>query len=485
MRFFFGWVVGTMVACGPSGARADTLSAEAAPLFAFSDVVTGLGPVTDFRFLPDGRIVLTEKDGALRVRRPSGEVVLAGTLPVDTESEKGLLGVEVDPGFATNRFLYLYWSRANSAAGTDLDRHRVSRFVLNADDTLGAETVLVQGLRGPANHDGGALAIGPDGKLYIGVGNIGCNSGTGPGEGPFNTFSTCLTNGNGKILRVNLDGSIPEDNPLVGVPQVTRCGDELACREPVSASVTAPPRTDIWAWGFRNPWRFWFDPVTGNLWVGDVGEVTYEEVTVAQRGGHHGYPWREGGAGQPVSRCADVVPLSGDCRDPVYFCGRSAGGGVDGDCQSITGGAIIDSGSWPSAWRGRYLFGDNVSGRLWYLRLNAERTGVAAGTGVRGDVGQIEGGSPVSIRPGPDGNLYIGVLGSPGSGRLVRLAPASPAGAPPALSGGGGEGGGDGCGSSGSPGGAGLALLALLAFVRGSRRRRATRVASTGSTPRR
>src|SRR5678810_1290057 len=112
-----------------------------------------------------------------------------------------------------------YYSAAMSIGGTDVARHRVVTVALGNNDTIDTsqETILVQGLRGPANHDGGALAIGPDGKLYIGVGDTGCNSNTAPEPvyTPTNFFATCLTVPNGKILRVNLDGSIPNDNPLV------------------------------------------------------------------------------------------------------------------------------------------------------------------------------------------------------------------------------------------------------------------------------
>lgn len=287
-----------LAACGPSEA---TASPPAAVVIA--DHLTGLGPVTDLAFLPDGRLVIVEKTGAVKVRAPSGEVTVAGVLPVDARSEKGLLGVVAAPDLAGSRRLVLYYSRADAAGGTDLDRHRVVTVPLLADGTLdlAAERVLVSGLRGPANHDGGALAVGPDGLLYVGVGDTGCNSGLPPEPpaAPGNYFGTCLSNANGKILRVALDGAIPPDNPLAGLAEATACG--ATCRA-VPAGLGAP-RREILAWGFRNPWRMAFDPATGRLWVGDVGEVTFEEVTVVQPGRHHGWPWREGAAGWPRGKC--------------------------------------------------------------------------------------------------------------------------------------------------------------------------------------
>ena len=404
------------VACGHAADAAPTSPAAG---FAFTDHLTGLGQVTDLAFLPDGRMVVVEKTGAVKLRAADGSVTTAGTLPVDTRSEKGLLGVVVDPAFATTRRLLLYQSRADADGGTDLDRHRVVAVPLGAGGTLdlaGAQ-VLLSGLRGPANHDGGALAIGPDGLLYVGVGDTGCNSGAPPEppRDPTNYLATCLTTANGKILRVALDGAIPAGNPLAAVTQATACG--AACGTPPAG--LAAPRREIWAWGFRNPWRMAFDPATGRLWVGDVGEVTYEEVTVAQAGRHHGWPWREGAAGWPPSKCRETVPDAGECVEPAYVCRHGvAAGGVDGDCTSITGGVFLPGPRWPAPLRGRYLFADNVNGRVWTLEPDAARTGVVPGS--RREVGRISGGGPVSLRVGPDGDVYVAVL----PGRVVRISPA-------------------------------------------------------------
>jgi len=420
------WLVLAAATLLPARAAGDAVAPGLEASLQIGDWATGLGPVTDLAFLADGRAVIVEKGGAVKLRATDGTVTTAGTFSVDTGSEKGLLGVAVDPAFATSRRLFFYYSASGAAGGTDLDRHRVVSATLKADGTLDAasEKVLVRGLRGPANHDGGGLAIGPDGLLYVGVGDTGCNSGAPPGGSISNWFGTCLSNGNGKILRVNLDGSIPVDNPLVGVAQATACG--ASCGVAISATAPAPPRPDLWAWGFRNPFRLWFDPTTGHLWVGDVGEVSYEEIDVVKGGRHHGWPFREGGAGYPASRCREVLPDTGDCVDPVYSCSHGTVAGLDGQCGCILGGAIVDGATWPSAVRGRYVFGDCTNGKIWSLGLNGARDGVAPLPGSpRADLAQITG-TPTAIRLGPDGAAYLAVL----DGRVVRLGP--PGSAPPA-----------------------------------------------------
>lgn len=460
-------------------AQADSLvDGGSLQTFTVSDHVTGLGDVTDFRFLPDGRMVIVEKSGTVRIRHTDGTLVVAGTFPVDSSSEKGLLGVEVHPAFDLNSTLFFYYSLSDAAGGTDLDRHRVVSVVLKPDETLDMSTqqVLVHNLRGPANHDGGALAIGPDGKLYIGVGDTGCNSNAGPGT-VSNWFGTCLTVGNGKILRVNLDGTIPADNPLANVAAATACG--ATCTDQPDPAVTGAPRKEIYAWGFRNPFRISFDRKTGNLWVGDVGEITFEELNIVHNGKHYGWPLREGAQGQDAGTCAYYTPQSGACVDPIYYCQHGSGiTGIDPNCISITGGTFVDTCSWPTPYRGSYFFADNQRGSVWYLQVNATRD-APSGPGARVNFASITGGGPVSFQVGPDGNLYAAVYPASGNGRIVKFAPISPldcnnpdGGNPDAGNPDGGTGpgphGGCGCSTSGV---GGTLVLAMLAFTLGRRRR--------------
>ncbi|MGZ3419433.1 MAG: PQQ-dependent sugar dehydrogenase [Polyangiales bacterium] len=411
MRFLTACTIALAVS-GPAVASAQTLAAGApATTFDATQYATGLGQLTDFKFLPDGRVIAIEKAGTARVRdKTSGMWTVAATFPVSTTSEQGLLGVEVHPNFATNKLLFFYYSANAADGGSDLDRHRVVSIPLKDDGTLdmASEKVLLKGLRGPANHDGGALTVLGD-KLFVGVGDTGCNCSCKPGDNMNNWFATCLTNANGKILRINFDGSIPADNPLVG-KTVTKCGD--TCGVNISTTGTSTmPRTEIWAWGFRNPFRIWGDPVSKKLWVGDVGEITWEEINVVDGNHHYGWPRREGTEGQPATWCTTITPNTGNCVDPVYACPRS-------DCQTIIGGRIMDSCDWPTSFRGLYFFADDGSNKIFTLKPNATRDGVVAGS--RADFADMNG--VTSLQMGPDGALYAGAI----SGKIEKFAVKAP-----------------------------------------------------------
>ncbi|NRA35999.1 MAG: PQQ-dependent sugar dehydrogenase [Polyangiaceae bacterium] len=447
MRQFLSPTLTLVLFASTTIARADLAPGSPSENFEETELASGLPSPTSVTFLPDGTMLATGKGGQLWLQAPDDTLTTAGSFNVDTESEKGLLNVLVHPEFDTNRLLIVYYSAADSADVDDNNRHRVTTIALRSDGQLdmASETILLDGLRGPANHDGGALAIGPDGFLYVGAGDTGANNRSRPEDEnpPTNYFPTCLTNGNGKILRIALDGSIPDNNPLVG-ETVTACGNS-AGEQP---STTAMAREDIFAWGFRNPWRLWVDPLTGNVWVGDVGNIAYEEINVITPelvGSNFGWPWREGMFGHAPTQCELATSHGGDCVDPVYQCARSENEiGIDGGCQSIIGGLVIDSCEWPEEFRHRYYLGDNRLGEIGYLELNADRSRVV---GRRQPF--IVNAGPVHITQGPDKALYYVNYGR---GAIYRVAPSSP---PPSCTepGTGGTGaGGTGTASGGTTG---------------------------------
>jgi MYXO-CTERM domain-containing protein len=379
-RLPLGLAVGLTLTLPPLAATAQRVVPRDLVL---NTVARGLNAPTAAAELPDGRLVIIQQNGGIRVRPAAGGALInAGTIAVDRgHPERGLLGLAVDPQFATSNRLYVYYSAPNSPTN---DRNRVAWTTIDPQTSqvaVGNLNDIVVGLFGPANHNGGGIEFGPDGHLYIGVGDTGCNCSCRPGTAN-NWFPTCLTNGNGKILRVARDGSIPASNPLVGLNNVPACGANPrpsgsrtdGCNAPLYMSQQGAPRTDIFAWGFRNPWRFGFDPATGFLWVGDVGEVTWEEISIVRGGGeHHGWPFREGAEGDDPMTCNGATPQStGPCVDPAYAYPHAGG------AASVTGGTFTTHCRWPAPYAGRYWFADYDQDlrAVWTLTPNAARDGV-------------------------------------------------------------------------------------------------------------
>jgi glucose/arabinose dehydrogenase len=374
-------------------------------------MLSNLNAPTGGAFLPDGRLLITEQfSGRVLLWDGTGAPSTIGSVDIQTGSERGLLGITVDPLFATSGRVYFYYSTGDAQAVG----YAVMDAATDALDTANM-TVLLTGMAANRNHNGGGLAFGPDGHLYIGVGDTGCNCGCAPGTNTSNYSSTCLTGLKGKVLRIDRDGGIPADNPLVNETSVASCGEGNTCRAARTAPTgTGAPRTEIYNWGFRNPWRFAFDEQSGNLWIGDVGEVTWEEITVSTGPGqHHGWPYREGEAGQPRARCNEITPQSGDCKEPAVAYPRSGGG-------SVTGGVFSNHCSWPAAWHGVYWFGDYAQARVWSVTPNSNRDGAngAPTTVVTGAAG------PVQFMRGPDGGIYYLDVNT---GTLWRITPSSPA----------------------------------------------------------
>jgi glucose/arabinose dehydrogenase/PKD repeat protein len=316
-------------------------------------ITGGLIVPTAMDFAPDGRLFVAEKGGSLRVIK-NGQLLPTPfvTVNADQFGERGLLGVTFDPDFVNNRFVYVYYSHAVGP------KNRVSRFrasVSNPDVAeAGSEQVILDNipiLPGSCCHNAGAIHFGLDGKLYIATGD--------GGERSLNSQE--LTNLNGKILRINPDGTIPVDNPFVG---------------------QAGAYAEIWAYGFRNPFTFAVHPLTGKIYVNDVGAAAWEEINELQRGANYGWPLCEGPQGTGVGNCS-----APGFTYPIHAYDRSIG-------SAITGGVFYTGSSFPAAYSGNYFFGDYASG--WMRRMDQS--------------GQVhlflDSGRPVDIKIGADGSLY-------------------------------------------------------------------------------
>jgi len=252
--------------------------------------------------------------------------------------ELGLLGLAFHPNFATNRRVFLSYTTGSAPRVSRISQFTATTDLLHLDPN--SEVILLTLNQPEDNHNGGNIVFGPDGFLYIGFGDGGGGGDNHPPIGNGQKLTTLL----GKILRINVDGpspyGIPADNPFAGNP---RCG-------PTGGSQNCP---EIFAYGFRNPWRFSFDHTAGDLWVGDVGQDAWEEVDVVTLGGNYGWRCREGAHDYLPTQCGGATNLI----DPIAEYDHSVG-------NSITGGFVY-RGSQFSALYGRYVFGDFGSGRIW------------------------------------------------------------------------------------------------------------------------
>ena len=276
-----------------------------------------------------GRIVLLDSDGDVATFLDIRDRVS------DRGMEEGLLGLAFDPDFVSNGFFYVYYSASGPR------RSVISRFSVSTEDSAAdsnSEKVILEVEQPYSNHNGGQILFGTDGFLYVGLGDGGS---AGDPKGHGQNTGTLL----GTILRLDVSvmestGSyaVPTDNPFIGVEGA---------------------RSEIWAYGLRNPWRFTFDSETGDLWAADVGQNALEEVDLIRAGLNYGWNIMEGD--ECYSRFCDTHGL----ELPIAVYGRDDG------C-SITGGYVYRGTRLPSLY-GAYVFGDYCSGKIWALRYDGSR----------------------------------------------------------------------------------------------------------------
>lgn len=305
------------------------------------------------------RVFVAEQDGVIKVFPNDADTEEADVfLDInercryrDNQNEEGLLGFAFHPKFKDNGQLFVYYTTAS-------EEHTsfVSRFTMvSGSSTLAdpeSEEVILRIPQPFWNHNGGTIAFGPDGYLYIGLGDGG--SGNDP-EGNGQNLRTLL----GSILRIDIDGkqdgkdyAIPQDNPFVDhVVSVDRRGQKQMARP------------EIYAYGLRNIWRMAFDRETGRLWVGDVGQNLWEEIDIIEKGGNYGWNIREA---KHWFRPDGNDEKTDRLIDPVWEYPHTVG-------KSITGGGVYRGREVP-ALVGKYVYADYVTGLLWALEHDGTKT---------------------------------------------------------------------------------------------------------------
>jgi glucose/arabinose dehydrogenase len=308
---------------------------------------------------PDGRIFYAQKNGPVRIIK-NGAILGTPflTRSVNTDRERGMFGITLDPNFAQNHYVYIRYTTSGTC------RNLLERVTANGDVELAGSGVILLDIgacEGVGSHNGGTMHFGADGKLYTGVGEQGCCP----------TYAQSFNNLFGKILRMNPDGTIPTDNPFY-------------------ASATGKNRL-IWAYGVRNPFVIAIKPGTSQVMINDVGAHTWEEVNFGKRGANYGWPVCEGVCDPPNAAYVD----------PMYAYTHDEG------C-SITGGVFYNppTPTFPSTWVGKYFFGDWCGG--WIRSLD-----VATGQVVTfADYLRSQIGQTVDLDLGPNGTMYWLVQGN-------------------------------------------------------------------------
>jgi glucose/arabinose dehydrogenase len=317
------------------------ISLSAQPEISINTIATGFDSPVDITHAGDDRLFIVEQDGAIKIIDADHQVLSTPFLDIDPivgsgGNEQGLLGLAFHPDYSENGYFYVSYNKTNGDS-------RVSRFSVSDSDPNVAdpdsEVMLLEIDQPYSNHNGGGVKFGPDGYLYLGFGDGG--SGGDP-QGNGQNRLTFL----GKMLRIDVDNgdpySVPDTNPFAF--------DDFTLDE-------------IWAIGVRNPWRFSFDRLTGDLWIADVGQNAWEEIDFqpSTSTGGENYGWRcfEGFAtyDNDPNECPDESQLTAPIH--VYSNNFSTG------C-SVTGGFVYRGEAFPQLY-GHYLYTDFCSGRIWSI----------------------------------------------------------------------------------------------------------------------
>lgn len=344
--------------------------------FADALVTDAIDQPTDIAFAANGRMFVTSQLGKLYEVFPDAATAPALLLDLGSKvcsnSERGLLSVTPDPQFASNGYLYLYYTfkrvgqcPTNQPTNTNNPVNRVARFTLSgAQVDPASELVLVDNMPSPnGNHNSGDTLFGKDGYLYVTIGDGGCDYANNSGCAGGNDATRDRNVLTGKLLRIARDGSVPADNPYTDPATSARCN--LAGRTSEQSGGQPKWCQEIYATGLRNPFRMALNPDASGtvIYLNDVGQNLWEEIDWAAKGADYGWNEREGPCANNA-RCAPPFSTPPGTTAPLYAYRHDVGA----NCGSITAGVFVpQSSGWPAGYLGSYLYSDYNCQRVYRL----------------------------------------------------------------------------------------------------------------------
>lgn len=337
-------------------------------------VAKGLEHPWALAFLPDGRMLVTERPGRMRIVRPDGVLSepLGGLLPVASGDEGGLLDVVVDPAFASNQTIYWTFSEPSESSARARST-AVARGRLAGDRIVDARVIFRQPIKSEdGSHFGSRLAFGQDGSLFVGLGDRGARQ-----------DAQDLGSAHGKILRMDVNGNALPDNPLASNPQALK---------------------QVWSWGHRNVQGMALHPETGELWATEHGPQGGDELNVVARGKNYGWPTITYGTEYADGAKIGEGPAKDGMEQPVAWWGPIS--------IAPSGMAFLTSERYPG-WKGQMFIGNLRGQALLRIKLDGHRV-VEQQRLVTGLLERIR-----DVRQGPDGWLYV-LTNSP-EGRIIRI----------------------------------------------------------------
>lgn len=372
---------------------------------------TGITQITTFEFIGPGRVLALEKGtGIVRHILNGVNQGVALDLPVNASSERGLLGICIDPNFAINGYVYLYYSRAATDGGTWLD-NRVEKYIWNGSTLTFFQLIISFPFDGAQsngpNHDGGILAIGPDEKLYIVTGDLNRSR-------LEQNRSSVAISGVGGVHRLNLDGSVPGDNPFTFHPD--------------------PIVKTYFTYGCRNSFGLTFDPFTGKLWYTENGPNVYDEINVASSGFNSGWSVLMGPDDRDPDSADDLIYLTNAYyADPIFSWLTPIG---------VTAIQFLDSIQWLPAHKDNMMVANSNQGELYVFEMTPNRDDIVLLPGLEDRVADSSAertlnrfatgfGIVTDIKVGPDKLLYVASLNH---NRIYRIRPQDYVIAPETLS---------------------------------------------------